>query len=46
MRHFFVLSILCMAAPALAQRSYTYRSVPGDLTDTRIYTLENGCRCG
>ncbi len=42
MRHFFVLSILCMAAPALAQRSYTYRSVPGDLTDTRIYTLDNG----
>ena len=42
MRHLFALSILCMAAPALAQRSYTYRSVPGDLTDTRIYTLDNG----
>lgn len=42
MRHLFALSILCVAVPVLAQRSYTYRSVPGDLTDTRIYTLDNG----
>ncbi|HMQ76351.1 MAG TPA: insulinase family protein [Flavobacteriales bacterium] len=42
MRPLLTLSILCATVPVLAQRSYPYSAVPGDPTDTRIYTLGNG----
>lgn len=35
----FLLLLLCMAASA---KDYKYRTVPGDLLKTRIYTLDNG----
>ena len=36
----FVL-LLAIALP-LAAKEYKYQTVPGDLTGTRIYTLDNG----
>ncbi len=34
----------CIAAMALQAKDYHYTTVPGDLTQTRIYTLDNGLK--
>ena len=43
---FGLLAISCwlFAAGSIQAKNYTYRTVEGDLTKTRIYTLDNGLK--
>ena len=38
----YLISIMCMIALATQAKNYPYTTVPGDLTQTRIYRLDNG----
>ena len=45
LNNFFILvigAVLCIGISACKQNKYHYETVPGDLTEARIYTLDNG----
>ena len=42
MRKTFIFALLCMLSLTAAAKDYHYTTVPGDLTQTRIYHLDNG----
>ena len=44
MRHLFLFFLAALAAASCTKGKYSYETVDGDLTETRIYTLKNGLK--
>ncbi len=42
MKKTFIFALMCLLSLTAAAKDYHYTTVPGDLTQTRIYHLENG----
>ena len=44
MRKSFFIGLLCALSLTVGAQEYKYETVPGDITQTRIYTLDNGLK--
>lgn len=44
MKKSFLIAVMSVMAVVCSAQRYTYESVPGDITQTRIYTLDNGLK--